>query len=77
MTVRTTLSIALFAAAFPSFPQERQIPFWPEAFNLVDGRRSVSGIRDILSGRYEPVPLAEVAEYLDLLARAGAVRFGR
>jgi aminopeptidase YwaD len=48
-----------------------------EAFNLVDGRRTVSDIRDILTGRYEPVPLADVAGYLDLLARAGAVRFGR
>ena len=48
-----------------------------EAFNLVDGRRTVSDIRDVLTGRYQPVPLQEVAEYLDLLARAGAVRFGR
>ncbi|MGH9398850.1 MAG: hypothetical protein ACRD00_00670, partial [Thermoanaerobaculia bacterium] len=47
-----------------------------EAFNLVNGRRSVSEIRDILSGLYGPVPLPEVAGYLDLLARAGALRFG-
>ncbi len=48
-----------------------------EAFNLVDGKRSVAEIRDVLSGRYEPLPLTEVAEYLDRLARAGAVRFSR
>jgi hypothetical protein len=48
-----------------------------EAFNLVDGRRTVSDIRDALSGLYAPVPLAEVAEYLDSLAAAGAVHFGR
>ena len=44
-----------------------------EALNLVDGRRTVSDIRDALAGCYEPVPTAEVAEYLDLLARAKVV----
>lgn len=44
-----------------------------EAFNLADGRRSVSDIRDVLAGRYFPVPLAEISEYFDLLARAKAV----
>jgi aminopeptidase YwaD len=44
-----------------------------EALNLVDGRRSVQEIRDVLSGRYTPIPVAEVAEYLDLLARAHVV----
>ena len=46
-----------------------------EALNLVDGKRSVGDIRDLLTGRYTPVPLAEVAEWLDLLARAGVVKF--
>jgi aminopeptidase YwaD len=46
-----------------------------EALNLVDGKRSVGEIRDVLAGRYAPVPLAEVAEWLELLARAGVVRF--
>lgn len=44
-----------------------------ELLNLVDGRKSVSEIRDVLCGRYEPVPTAEVAEYLELLARAKVV----
>jgi hypothetical protein len=48
-----------------------------EAFNLVDGKRTVSDVRDALSGLYAPVPLAEVAEYLDSLAKAGALHFGR
>ena len=44
-----------------------------ECFNLIDGRRSVSEIRDILTGRYAPVPLAEVSEYVELLAKAKAI----
>ncbi len=50
-------------------------PLAYETLNLVDGRRSVGEIRDILTGRYEPVPLQEVAEYLALLERARVVRF--
>jgi hypothetical protein len=46
-----------------------------EALNLADGKRTVSDIRDALSGRYAPVPLSAVAEYFELLARAGAVSF--
>jgi len=45
-----------------------------EALNLADGTRSVSEIRDILAGRYAPVPLPAIAEYFELLARAGVVR---
>ena len=46
-----------------------------EALNLADGRRSISEIRDAVSGLYTPVPLPAVAEYFDLLARAGVVTF--
>ncbi|HWZ84814.1 MAG TPA: hypothetical protein VN032_01350, partial [Thermoanaerobaculia bacterium] len=45
-----------------------------EGLNLADGKRSISEIRDILAGRYAPVPLPAIAEYFELLARAGAVR---
>jgi hypothetical protein len=45
-----------------------------EALNLVDGRRSVSEIRDVLTGRYEPVSLGDVATYLETLARAKVVQ---
>jgi hypothetical protein len=46
-----------------------------EALNLVNGERSVAEIRDLLTGRYEPVREADVASYLELLARAGVVTF--
>ena len=46
-----------------------------EALNLADGRRSVAEIRDVLTGRYAPVPVAEVGEYLDLLARAKVIEW--
>jgi aminopeptidase YwaD len=44
-----------------------------ESLNLVDGQRTVSEIRDILAGRYAPVPVAEISEYVDLLAKAKAI----
>jgi hypothetical protein len=45
-----------------------------EALNFADGKRSISEIRAALSGRYASVPLAAVAEYFEMLARAGVVR---
>lgn len=45
-----------------------------EALNLVDGKRTVRQIRDDLSAIYGPVPIEQVAEFLDLLRRIGVVR---
>jgi len=42
-----------------------------EALNLVDGKRSVARIRDDLSAIYGPIPLDQVASYLDALHRIG------
>ena len=44
-----------------------------EALNLADGKRTISDVRDTLSALYGPVPVPEVAEYFELLARAKAV----
>jgi len=44
-----------------------------EALNLVDGRRSVGEIRDVLTATLGPVPVEEVTEYLDILARLGVL----
>jgi hypothetical protein len=48
-----------------------------EIVNFIDGSRTVSEIRDAVSAEFEPLELKAVAEYLDLLARAGAVSFKR
>jgi hypothetical protein len=45
-----------------------------EALNLVNGKRTIAEIRAILAGRYAPVPLAEVAEWIERLAKAGVVQ---
>jgi hypothetical protein len=82
-TVRGPLNIYYYdhlAAALgdparaPTALEKRDEVLAYEALNLVDGKRTVSDIRDILTGRYSPVPLPEVAEWLDLLARAGAIK---
>ena len=46
-----------------------------EIVNFIDGVRSVSDIRDAVSAEFDPIDLAAVAEYLDLLAKAGAIRY--
>jgi hypothetical protein len=44
-----------------------------EIVNFIDGRRTVSDIRDAVSAEFGPIETKVVAEYLDLLARIGAV----
>ena len=44
-----------------------------EALNLVDGRRTVRQIRDALAAIYGPLPLEEVAEYLQALEGIGVL----
>ena len=44
-----------------------------EALNLVDGRRSAGEIRDELTASLGAVPVEEVTEYLDILARLGVL----
>jgi hypothetical protein len=46
-----------------------------EVLNFTDGRRSVAEIRDAVSAELDPVSIEAVSEYLDVLARAGVVRF--
>jgi hypothetical protein len=46
-----------------------------EIVNFIDGARSVGEIRDAVSAEFEPLDMAAVSEYLDVLAKAGAVTF--
>jgi hypothetical protein len=46
-----------------------------EIVNFIDGVRSVGEIRDAVSAELGPLELSAVAEYLELLARSGAVTF--
>ncbi len=46
-----------------------------EIVNFMDGERSVSDIRDAVSAEFDPIDVKIVAEYIDLLARTGAVTF--
>jgi len=46
-----------------------------EVLNFTDGRRTVAEIRDAVSAELDPVSIEAVTEYLELLARAGVVRF--
>jgi hypothetical protein len=48
-----------------------------EIVNFMDGTRTVAEIRDAVSAEFEPVELAAVSEYVDVLARAGAITFRR
>ena len=44
-----------------------------ELGNLIDGKRSISDIRDVLSAEFGSMALPVVADYVDRLATAGAV----
>jgi len=46
-----------------------------EIVNFIDGTRTIGEIRDAVSAEFQPVDAAAVAEYLDLLVKAGAVRY--
>ena len=63
------------AVAIARAPNSGDVTY--EIVNFVDGVRTVREIRDAVSAEFEPVDLAAVAEYLDLLAKAGAITFRR
>jgi len=48
-----------------------------EIVNFIDGTRTVSDIRDAVSAEFEPIDVKVVAEYLELLARIGAITLAR
>jgi aminopeptidase YwaD len=46
-----------------------------EIVNFIDGNRTVGEIRDAVSAEFEPIDVSAVAEYIDVLAKTGAVSF--
>lgn len=44
-----------------------------ELVNFIDGKRSISDIRDAVSAEFRPLPIASVTDYFDRLAKSGAI----
>jgi hypothetical protein len=57
--------------AFLKFPSPADILY--ELHNFIDGRRSISDIRDAVSAEFGPLPLPSVTDYFDRLAASGAI----
>ena len=73
--VREKAGPASVSIAIVRVPNSDDVTY--EIVNFIDGARTVSEIRDAVSAEFEPLELGAVAEYLDLLAKAGAVSFKR
>lgn len=61
------------SAAMARLPNSRDVTY--EFVNLVDGKRTLSDIRDLVSAEFGAVPLPAVVEYFDTLTRAGVISF--
>jgi hypothetical protein len=57
--------------AFLKFPNVDDVVF--ELGNFIDGKRSISDIRDAVSAEFAPIALPVVVEYFERLAKAGAI----
>jgi hypothetical protein len=57
--------------AFLTFSSPADIVY--ELGNFIDGKRSISDIRDAVSAEFGPLPLPSVVDYFDRLARSGAI----
>ena len=44
-----------------------------ELGNFIDGKRSISDIRDAVSSEFSPIALPVVVEYFERVAKAGAI----
>ena len=69
--VRDRAGAAAAALAIARAPRGDDVAW--EAVNFADGKRTVSDIRDAVSAEFGPVDTAAVAEWLDLLAKIGAI----
>jgi hypothetical protein len=58
-------------AGLAKHPQAADVAY--ECFSFVDGKRSISDIRDAVSAEFGLVPLPAVVDYFERLARTGAI----
>jgi hypothetical protein len=58
-------------AAFLKFPDANLVI--NELGNFIDGKRTISDIRDAVSAEFSPIALPVVSDYFDRLAKAGAI----
>jgi hypothetical protein len=61
------------AIAITRVPRADDVTY--EIVNFIDGTRTVAEIRDAVSAEFEPIEPAAVSEYIDFLAKAGAITF--
>jgi len=61
------------AIAITRVPRADDVTY--EIVNFIDGTRTVAEIRDAVSAEFEPIEPAAVSEYIDVLAKAGAITF--
>ena len=61
--------------AWNTFSGEHSDDVTYEVVNFIDGTRTVAEIRDAVSAEFEPVDLKAIGKYMDVLAKAGAIRF--
>jgi aminopeptidase YwaD len=73
--VREKAGAASASIAVARVPHSDDVTY--EIVNFVDGTRTVSEIRDAVSAEFDPLELTAVAEYLEVLAKAGAISFKR
>jgi hypothetical protein len=57
--------------AFLKLPNPNDIVL--ELGNFIDGRRSISDIRDAVSAEFGPLPVPSVVDYFERLAKSGAI----
>jgi hypothetical protein len=70
-TDRLFLPKAEPATAFLKFEDPQSVMF--ELGNFIDGKRSISDIRDAVSAEFGALPLPSVADYFERLAKTGAI----
>jgi hypothetical protein len=72
--VRTNAPLSSLDEVLPAagkIPNFRDVAF--ELVSVVDGKRTISDIRDLVSAEFGAVPLPVIADYFVRLAKAGAV----